>query len=157
MARTLYAGAALLPLVDVFCAIDAKTSTELWNRVFCSHIVQQQSLVTVTQLSWVSHEADLSIVLDSGRLSAAKQRSGHIRIPRVAADKSESQDDIDIASVSHEKCTFETGDGTKLAWGNESETNDGEQTVADPEMGYSKLSSRMLCKFLTLSNCGSRF
>lgn len=95
LARALFSVASLLLLDDIFSALDTKTSVLLWNRVFCSDLIKNRTVILVTQLGWVVKEADLSIVLDNGRIQSSEQNLGHIRKPHdvasVAAQESENR------------------------------------------------------------------
>ncbi|KAJ3498810.1 hypothetical protein NLG97_g822 [Lecanicillium saksenae] len=79
LARALYTFAPLLILDDIFSALDTKTSVLLWNRVFCSELVQNRTVILVTQLKWVTEEADLAITLDNGSIKSIDQNIGHVR------------------------------------------------------------------------------
>jgi ABC-type sulfate/molybdate transport systems ATPase subunit len=82
-ARALYSNSSLLLLDDIFSALDTKTSLTLWNRVFCSDILKNRTVILVTQLSWIANEADLEIVLENGSIKSKEQNLGHVRNPKV--------------------------------------------------------------------------
>ncbi|KAJ6786122.1 hypothetical protein PWT90_02478 [Aphanocladium album] len=83
LARTLFSHASLLLLDDVFSALDTKTSFELWNGVFCSSLLQDRTVILVTQHAWVAHEANMTIVMDNGRVQSVTAKKGHVRKPKA--------------------------------------------------------------------------
>ncbi|KAM3544438.1 hypothetical protein ARSEF1564_002686 [Beauveria bassiana] len=90
LARALYSFAPLLILDDIFSALDTKTTVLLWNRVFCSDLVKGRTVVLVTQLNWVTSEADLSVTLEDGAVKSTHHNIGHVRVPQslsVAGDE----------------------------------------------------------------------
>lgn len=96
LARALYSFAPLLILDDVFSALDTKTSVLLWNRVFCSDLVKDRTVILVTQLNWVIGEADLAITLEDGSVKSTEQNLGHIRSPQALP--ASSGEDLDHAA-----------------------------------------------------------
>ncbi|KAJ6784055.1 hypothetical protein PWT90_00342 [Aphanocladium album] len=98
LARALYTFAPLLILDDIFSALDTKTSALLWNRVFCSELVKNRTVILVTQLNWVTEEADLSITLEDGSIKSIDQNIGHARIPQaLPAGSGEVSDEVPAA------------------------------------------------------------
>lgn len=95
LARALFSAASLLLLDDIFSALDTKTSSLLWNRIFCSDLVKNRTVILVTQLGWVVKEADLNIVLENGRVQSTNQKLGYTRKPHdvasVSLQENESQ------------------------------------------------------------------
>ena len=83
LARALYSKSSLLLLDDIFSALDTKTALTLWNRVFCSNLLKNRTVVLVTQLSWIASEADLEVVLENGSIKSMEQNIGHVRNPKV--------------------------------------------------------------------------
>ena len=73
LARALYSKSSLLLLDDIFSALDTKTALTLWNRVFCSDLLKNRTVVLVTQLSWIASEADLEVVLENGSIKSMEQ------------------------------------------------------------------------------------
>ncbi|TQV91891.1 abc transporter [Cordyceps javanica] len=101
LARALYSFAPLLILDDIFSALDTKTTILLWNRVFCSDLITNRTVVLVTQLGWILEEADLSITLEDGSIKSANQNIGHVRVPKpVPATSGENSDDAALAEQS---------------------------------------------------------
>ncbi|KAH6607747.1 hypothetical protein Trco_004060 [Trichoderma cornu-damae] len=86
LARALYSKASLLLLDDIFSALDAKTSAGVWKRCFCSGLLDGRTVVLVTQLPWISSQADLSILLDRGRVKSAEPNIGAVRRPITVAE-----------------------------------------------------------------------
>ncbi len=74
---------SLLLLDDIFSALDTKTSVTLWNRVFCSDLLQYRTVILVTQLSWVVAEADASITLENGRVQCLEHKVKSSRTPKT--------------------------------------------------------------------------
>ncbi|TQW01466.1 abc transporter [Cordyceps javanica] len=83
LARTLFSRASLLLLDDIFSALDTRTSFELWNGVFCSNLVQNRTVILVTQHAWVAHEANMTIVMDNGRVQSVAEKKGHVCKPKT--------------------------------------------------------------------------
>lgn len=95
LARALFSGALLLLLDDVFSALDTKTSLELWNRVFCSDLLQGETIILVTQNTWVACEANATIAMDNGRILSVTKREGHVRTAKAihqSSDRSRESD-----------------------------------------------------------------
>lgn len=109
LARALYSFASLLILDDIFSALDTKTSVLLWNRVFCSDLVKNRTVILVTQLNWVVGEADLAITLEDGSVKSIEQNLGHVRTPQSLpamldddADAAEPTDETEASSKPQE-------------------------------------------------------
>ncbi|OAA78796.1 abc transporter [Akanthomyces lecanii RCEF 1005] len=100
LARALYCFAPLLILDDIFSALDAKTTVLLWNRVFCSDLVENRTVILVTQVNWVIGEADLAITLEDGSIKSADQNIGHVRVPQALP--ATSGEDLDNAAMAEE-------------------------------------------------------
>ncbi|KJZ79768.1 hypothetical protein HIM_00482 [Hirsutella minnesotensis 3608] len=81
LARALYSKAPLLLLDDIFSALDAKTSAGVWKHCFCSNLLQGRTTVLVTQVPWISAQADLSILLENGQVKNAEPNIGVVRRP----------------------------------------------------------------------------
>lgn len=73
----------MLLLDDIFSALDTKTSLELWNGVFCSDLLQNRTVILVTQHAWVAQEADVAIAMDNGRVQSVTKKSGYVRETRT--------------------------------------------------------------------------
>ncbi|KAG7135280.1 ATP-binding cassette transporter abc4 like protein [Verticillium longisporum] len=87
LARALYSKAPLLLLDDIFSALDAKTSALLWERCFCSDMLDGRTTVLVAQQPWVAAQSDLSITLDKGEVVSTEQNLGIVRQPVVASQE----------------------------------------------------------------------
>ncbi|KOS17961.1 ATP-binding cassette transporter abc4 [Escovopsis weberi] len=85
LARALYSKAPLLLLDDIFSALDAKTSAGVWKLCFCSDLLKGRTVVLVTQVPWISSQADLAISLDKGRVQGAEPNIGVVRTPITIA------------------------------------------------------------------------
>ncbi|KAH7328050.1 P-loop containing nucleoside triphosphate hydrolase protein [Stachybotrys elegans] len=81
LARALYSKAPLLLLDDIFSALDAKTSAGVWKYCFCGDLLRGRTTVLVTQVPWITDQADLSIILDRGRVQEVDPHIGVVRQP----------------------------------------------------------------------------
>ncbi|KAG5983187.1 hypothetical protein E4U55_000581 [Claviceps digitariae] len=86
LARALYSKAPLLLLDDIFSALDAKTSAGVWKYCFCGDLLKGRTVVLVTQVPWISSQADLSIVLERGQVKSAEPNIGAVRRPVKIAE-----------------------------------------------------------------------
>ncbi|KAG6011730.1 hypothetical protein E4U43_008150 [Claviceps pusilla] len=86
LARALYSKAPLVLLDDVFAALDAKTSAGVWKYCFCGDLLRGRTVVLVTQVPWISSQADFSIVLERGRVKSAEPNIGVVRRPVKIAE-----------------------------------------------------------------------
>jgi ABC-type multidrug transport system fused ATPase/permease subunit len=86
LARALYSRAPLLLLDDIFSALDAKTSAGVWKRCFCSNLLKGRTTVLVTQVPWISSQADYAILLDKGQVISAEPNIGIQRKPITIAE-----------------------------------------------------------------------
>ncbi|KAI5463185.1 P-loop containing nucleoside triphosphate hydrolase protein [Mariannaea sp. PMI_226] len=85
LARALYSKAPLLLLDDVFAALDAKTSAGVWKYCFCTDMLAGRTTVLVTNMPWISEQADFSVQLENGRLKLAEAHIGVVRKPIALA------------------------------------------------------------------------
>lgn len=79
LARALFSSASLLLLDDIFSSLDTKTAAELWNGVFCSDLIRDRTVILVTQLRWVVHEANTVVTMGNGRVESVIDKIGHKR------------------------------------------------------------------------------
>lgn len=86
LARALYSKAPLLLLDDILSALDAKTSAGVWKYCFCGDLLKGRTVVLVTQVPWISSQADLSIVLERGQVKSAEPNIGVVRRPIKIAE-----------------------------------------------------------------------
>lgn len=86
LARALYSKAPLLLLDDIFSALDAKTSAGVWKYCFCGDMLKGRTVVLVTQVPWISAQADLAILLDRGQVRSAEPNIGVVRRPIKIAE-----------------------------------------------------------------------
>ncbi|KAM0254538.1 hypothetical protein ACHAQJ_006699 [Trichoderma viride] len=93
LARALYSKASLLLLDDIFSALDAKTSAGVWKHCFCGDLLKGRTVVLVTQVPWISSQADLSILLDRGQVKTAEANIGAVRRPITIAEVLGGDDD----------------------------------------------------------------
>ncbi|KAK7398090.1 hypothetical protein QQX98_012541 [Neonectria punicea] len=85
LARALYSKAPLLLLDDVFAALDAKTAAGVWKHCFCTDLLSGRTTVLVTNLPWISEQADFSVELDKGLVKLAEVHIGVVREPIALA------------------------------------------------------------------------
>ncbi|TFB03632.1 ATP-binding cassette transporter abc4 [Trichoderma ghanense] len=96
LARALYSTASLLLLDDIFSALDAKTSAGVWKHCFCSDLLKGRTVVLVTQVPWISSQADFSVLLERGQVKSAEHNIGAVRRPiQIAEILGGDDDDID--------------------------------------------------------------
>lgn len=116
LARALFSHAPLLLLDDIFSALDTKTSVALWNRVFCSDLIKNRTVILVTQLSWIANEADMAITMENGRVKSVEQNLGHVRnpVPTPSNDSGEEDAQTETESATADAASS-TEDAVKLA------------------------------------------
>lgn len=144
LARALYSNSPLLLLDDIFWAIDTKTAFSLWNRVFCTDLLRDRTVVLVTQQTWLPAEADLSITLDNGRVKSTEQTIGHVRRPRTVRWEEDDvgiHHDISNSSITH-------GAKDDLVEENFDEDHIEESEDVDEEVALTSISSRLSCESL---------
>ncbi len=79
----MYSGASTVVLDDPFSALDGKTARGVWEGVFCSKLVQDRTVVLVTELPWILPQADLVITLKDGTIGSLEQNVGVARTAKV--------------------------------------------------------------------------
>ncbi|OIW32437.1 multidrug resistance-associated protein [Coniochaeta ligniaria NRRL 30616] len=87
LARALYSKASVLLLDDIFAALDTKTAASLWKLCFCSDMLKGRTTVLVTQMPWVSAQADLAITLENGGIKTTEQHLGVVRKPVTSEEE----------------------------------------------------------------------
>ncbi|KAM6482454.1 P-loop containing nucleoside triphosphate hydrolase protein [Trichoderma sp. SZMC 28011] len=96
LARALYSKASLLLLDDIFSALDAKTSAGVWKYCFCGDLLKGRTVVLVTQVPWISAQADFSVLLERGQVKNAEANIGAVRRPiQIAEILGGDDDDIE--------------------------------------------------------------
>ena len=85
LARALYSKSSLVLLDDIFSALDAKTSAEIWKQCFCSTLLNNRTIILVTQITWILSQADLTILLHDGCAKSTKVNIGGVRKPVTTA------------------------------------------------------------------------
>lgn len=81
-----------------FSALDTKTSLELWNGVFCSDLLQNRTVILITQHAWIAQEANVTIVMDNGRVQSLKEQEGHVRRKRAVSSNANATEKQSIQS-----------------------------------------------------------
>lgn len=71
----------MLLLDDIFAALDTKTAASLWKLCFCSDMLKGRTTVLVTQMPWISAQADFAITLENGSIKHSEQNLGVVREP----------------------------------------------------------------------------
>lgn len=140
LARALYSSSTLLLLDDVFSAIDTKTASGLWNKVFCSDILKGRTVVLVTQQPWVIEQADLAITLEGGKVNAIEQNIGAVRQPRTIAYNEQEED--------NGRLTGPSGESTPVLKSTQlnSAALISQKSEVDEEVKLTGLSGRLICK-----------
>ncbi|KAF4462959.1 hypothetical protein FALBO_10217 [Fusarium albosuccineum] len=85
LARALYSKAPLLLLDDIFAALDAKTAAGVWKHCFCTDLLSGRTTVLVTNLPWISEQADFYVSLEKGQVKSAEPQIGVARKPIAIA------------------------------------------------------------------------
>lgn len=85
LARALYSKAPLLLLDDILAALDAKTAAGVWKHCFCSDLLTGRTTVLVTNIPWISEQADFAISLENGQVKLAETQIGVVRKPIALA------------------------------------------------------------------------
>jgi ABC-type multidrug transport system fused ATPase/permease subunit len=86
LGRALYSKAPLLLLDDIFSALDAKTAAGVWKYCFCTDFLKGRTIILVTQVPWISEQADLAIHLENGRVKSLEPHIGVDRKPITVAE-----------------------------------------------------------------------
>lgn len=86
LARALYAPSSLVLMDDIFSALDAKTSASVWKRCFCKDMLKGRTVILVTQVPWISSQADYAILLEKGVVLSAEPNIGVVRRPITIAE-----------------------------------------------------------------------
>ena len=81
LARTLYSKAPMILLDDIFSALDARTAAKIWELCFCNDLLRGRTVLLVTQVPWISAQADLEIELEDGVVKRMEQHLGVVRMP----------------------------------------------------------------------------
>jgi ABC-type multidrug transport system fused ATPase/permease subunit len=102
LARTLYSKAPVLLLDDIFSALDSKTAAHVWRFCFCSDMLKGRTVVLVTQMPWMSAQADFAITLENGVVKAAEQNIGAVRTPVIWQKEEETLDENDAEDEDNE-------------------------------------------------------
>ncbi|OBT53697.1 hypothetical protein VE04_06329 [Pseudogymnoascus sp. 24MN13] len=92
LARALYSQSSLLLLDDIFSALDAKTSAEVWKHCFCSALLDKRTTILVTQVPWIISQANLAIELDKGRVKSVEANIEAMCRPITIAEHLETGD-----------------------------------------------------------------
>ncbi|KAH8681571.1 ATP-binding cassette transporter abc1 [Xylariales sp. PMI_506] len=96
LARALYSKAPVLLLDDIFSALDAKTAASVWEDCFCGEMLKGRTIVLVTQLPWISPQADLSIALENGSITNLTRIPGVERKPVILDKQMVDEGNVDI-------------------------------------------------------------
>ncbi|KAF7546072.1 hypothetical protein G7Z17_g8687 [Cylindrodendrum hubeiense] len=94
LARALYSKAPLLLLDDTFSALDAKTASAIWKHCFCSDMLKGRTTILVTQMPWVSAQADFAISVDQGMIKSTEQNLGVVRKPVVLEQEETAEETV---------------------------------------------------------------
>lgn len=146
LARALYSKASLLLLDDIFSALDPKTAAGVWKHCFCGDLLKGRTVVLVTQVPWISSQADLAILLEKGRVESAEPNIGVVRTPITVADVLEMDNaghEIETDTLAEPELQSDgdaMNDAKKIS--NEVSSND----IVNQEMKASGKVGRLTCK-----------
>ncbi|KAL3955484.1 hypothetical protein ACCO45_011047 [Purpureocillium lilacinum] len=62
------------------------TSAGVWKRCFCGDLLHGRTIVLVTQVPWISSQADMAISLEKGQVNSAEPNIGVVRQPIKIAE-----------------------------------------------------------------------
>ncbi|KAL8297290.1 hypothetical protein RB600_002325 [Gaeumannomyces tritici] len=102
LARALYAAkeGSLVLLDDIFAALDSRTINQVWQRCFCSDLLQGRTVVLATRLEQVLSQSDHHFVMDGGRIVARDSRvvseRQSIDVPAVHPDEGGDEGAADV-------------------------------------------------------------
>lgn len=144
LARALYSKAPLLLLDDIFAALDAKTAAGVWKHCFCTDLLSGRTTVLVTNLPWISEQADLSVVLEKGQIESAEPQIGVIRKPIAIAQVLGGDDDASEEPDTITQDTQPSGDDLNNA--NKTLEEKYLKDVVSQEMKASGKVGRLTCK-----------
>ncbi|EJT78767.1 ABC transporter [Gaeumannomyces tritici R3-111a-1] len=102
LARALYAAkeGSLVLLDDIFAALDSRTINQVWQRCFCSDLLQGRTVVLATRLEQVLSQSDRHFVMDGGRIVARDSRvvseRQSIDVPAVHPDEGGDEGAADV-------------------------------------------------------------
>lgn len=124
----------------------------LWNRVFCTDLLKDRTVVLVTQLTWLLAEADLAITLENGGVRSAERNIGCIRKPKtVLSEEAEKKKDERAGSGGKGSGPNATS-GAKhglITAKDTTTTNENDvavQTDVDQEVSLTSIPSRLSCE-----------
>lgn len=95
LARALYSKAPVLLLDDIFSALDAKTASVVWEDCFCGDLLRDRTIVLVTQLPWITPQADLAVKLENGSVKEIERHADVVRKPVTLGMELVDQGDVD--------------------------------------------------------------
>lgn len=95
LARALYSKAPVLLLDDIFSALDAKTASVVWEDCFCGDLLRDRTIVLVTQLPWITPQADLAVRLENGTVKEIESHPDIVRKPVTLGMEMVDQGDVD--------------------------------------------------------------
>ncbi|ETS83787.1 hypothetical protein PFICI_05663 [Pestalotiopsis fici W106-1] len=95
LARALYSKAPILLLDDIFSALDAKTASVVWEDCFCGDLLRDRTIVLVTQLPWITPQADLAVKLENGLVKEIERHPDIVRKPVTLGMELVDEGDVD--------------------------------------------------------------
>lgn len=146
LARALYSKAPLLLLDDILAALDAKTAAGVWKHCFCSDLLTGRTTVLVTNIPWISEQADFSISLENGQVKLAETQIGVVRKPIALAQVLGG--DIEDAETPDEVEAGLQSDSTTLNESTESAEVKPDNDIVNQEMKASGKLGRLTCMIL---------
>lgn len=96
-------------LDDIFAALDNRTINQVWQRCFCSDLLQGKTVILATRLEQVLSECDRHFVMDGGRIMDRESRVVSERQSIDVPAAYSSSDDEGAADVREEAATMRDG------------------------------------------------
>ncbi|KAI0841218.1 abc transporter [Hypoxylon sp. FL0890] len=80
LARALYPPSSLLLLDDIFSALDAHTTSRVYERCFRSGLLNDRTVILVTHFTTAIEDADMLVSLDQGKVSFTRLSSKSVLV-----------------------------------------------------------------------------
>ncbi|XXH02739.1 hypothetical protein Hte_009124 [Hypoxylon texense] len=103
LARALYSPASALLLDDIFSALDAHTTSRVYERCFRSGLLNDRTTILVTHLTAAAEDAALVVALAQGKVLSSRTGTKNLSSDNIKAHwitHQEEEIDVDVASQS---------------------------------------------------------